>query len=299
MVWILVSVLIMYAAGLIAMSWISLHPPRIPLFCSPGAIGAPQEEIRIESEPGIELVGWWVEAENPRAVAILAHGYAMNRAELAPLAFQLWRSGVSCLLFDFRAHGKSRGAMSTIGLREKEDVAAAVHFAKNRCAAPVVLIGSSMGSAASALALGEDLSLAHGLILDSSYSKLSNAIPGWWRFLGGLPLQILLWPVMPMASIMAKINPYKVDVAEALSRLESTPVLVLHGEKDDLAPASEAERNLAALPAGTRAVWFAGCGHTEGRWLLPELYWAAVAAFIERVVLENPGGNRPPGQSKG
>jgi len=170
--------------------------------------------------------------------------------------------------------------MSTIGWRERLDVQAAVTAAKDKCpGVPVVLIGSSMGSAACAFALAEEWSLADGLVLDSSYSKLGNAVPGWWRFLGGVPLQVLLWPVLPIAAAMARLNVRRVDVAEALRRV-NCPVLVLHGEKDDLAPPSEAERNLASLPAGTKVVWFQGCGHTEGRWVYPDVYWQAVKEFV-------------------
>jgi pimeloyl-ACP methyl ester carboxylesterase len=277
-----------YIFGIVLAARISLHPPRIPLFSSPGAFGAPQEDIVMEPAEAIVCPGWWVQAENPRAIAILAHGYAMNRAELAPQAYQLWRSGVSCLLFDFRAHGRSRGGCSTIGWRERQEVAAAVALAKERQpGVPLVLIGSSMGSAACAFALATNPELANGLVLDSSYSRLSNSVPGWWRFVGGMPLQVLLWPVLPVAALLAKIQPHKIDVAEALEKIH-IPVLVLHGDKDDLATPSEAERNLAALPEDTKAVWFAGCGHTEGRWLQPEVYWNSVDSFIAQLVSQQP-----------
>lgn len=289
LIWLVPLVLALaYLGAILFVARVSLHPPRIPLFCSPGIFGAPQEEVVLAPEPGIELPAWWVLAENPRAIAVLAHGYAMNRSELAPVAFRLWQSGVSCLLFDFRAHGGAKGGFSTIGWRERADVAAAARCARSKHPdLPLVLIGSSMGSAASAFALAEDGSLAEGLVLDSSYSLLANAVPGWWRFLGGRTLQVFLWPVLPIASLMAGIKPRRIDVAEALRRIDK-PVLVLHGDLDDLARRSEADRNLRALPSGSPVVWLGGCGHTEGRWLLPELYSSSIESFIDSIVARGP-----------
>ncbi len=286
MLWFLLGFLLFLYLGVIfVVAWLSLHPPRTPVFSSPGAFCAPQEEIWLEPEPGIELSGWWVKAENARAVIVLCHGYVMNRAELAPVAFRLWQEGYSCLLFDFRAHGSSRGGICSIGDRERRDVAAACKLARLRAPnLPIILIGSSMGSAAAALALGDEPALADGLVLDSSYSVLKNAIPGWWRFIGGRAAVFLLWPVMSIAALLAHLNPAKVDVREALLKLDHIPIAVLHGDRDDLVVVSEAERNMEALPSSTRITWFAGCGHTEGRWLLPDQYWTAINQLIDAAI---------------
>ena len=47
MIWIIVALVAIYIAGVVGVAYLSLHPPRIPLFTSPGAFGAPQEEVRI------------------------------------------------------------------------------------------------------------------------------------------------------------------------------------------------------------------------------------------------------------
>lgn len=267
--------------------WASIRPLRTPSISSPGAMGTPQESIVIPSTGGLNLSAWWIEAEKPKAVAVLAHGYFMSKGELAPVAFWLWQRGISCLLFDFRAHGRTRGGKCTFGHREREDLTAAVRYARERVpGAKVFVIGSSMGSVAGALAWGDDPALLDGLVLDSAYGRLSSAIMGWWRFLGGKWLAAVLSPSVLIGGPLAGVNPAKVDVAEALAKVADKPILVMHGTLDGLALPSEARRNAEVLK-NAEVVWFEGCGHSEGRWEQPEKYQDALEAYLGRIgVLE-------------
>jgi len=281
MVWFLVA-LIAYLLILLAVVWFSLHPVRIPIFLSPGSLGAPQEEVEFDCE-SLKLRGWWVEAENAKAVMIFPHGYLMNRAELTPAAFLLWQRGVSCLLFDFRAHGRSQGKKSFLGYREAADVRAAVAYARQRApGAKIGLMGSSMGSAASAIACGDDPNLADVLVLDSCYGRMSGAVLGWWRFLGGKYLMYFMAPSSVLAIPMAGFNPFQIDVSRALAAAGPLPVLHLHGERDDLALPEEARRNHAACEGPSELVFFPGCGHSEGRWVHPEMFQRSLFGFLER-----------------
>lgn len=280
MFWIL-GVLGLYLLILLAVAWFSLHPIHIPIFLSPGVLGAPMEEAEVGGEQ--RLRGWWVEAEGDGPVAVIAHGYLMNRAEMTPVAYALWKRGASSLLLDLRAHGRSGGKKSTLGLLEREDVAAGVAWVRaRRPGAKIILIGSSMGAAASALAMGEDPSLADVLVLDSAYSRLSSAILGWWRFIGGKALMFALAPSALIAIPLAGFSPFGIDVSQALAKLKGVPVLLLHGAQDDLALPSECRRNYDACPGPKALVWFEGCSHSEGRWEQPDRYFAALFGFLER-----------------
>lgn len=279
MLWILVIVCV-YLLALLGVAWLSLHPFRTPLFISPGAMGKPQEDVEFATRDGIILRGWWSELPGSSKVAVLSHGYMMNRCELTPLAGQLFDCGFSTLVYDFRAHGKSGGRKCGLGWKEAEDVRAAVQFARSRAPqANIVLIGSSMGAAASAFAMAAAPGLADALVLDSSYSRLDRAVSGWWRFLGGTWLSVLLSPVVLIAAPLAGLNPFKVDVAAALPKIDA-PVLIVHGDCDNLATPSEALRNEKACSRKCEVVWLPSCGHSEGRWVHPELYHARVFAFL-------------------
>ena len=294
MIWLLI-LLGVYLLILVAVAWFSLHPFRTPLFASPGLLGTPQEDVDVASTNGVTLKCWWVDAGS-QTVAVLCHGYIMNRSELTPVAHWLWQRGVSSMLFEFRGHGKTKGGVSTVGLKEADDVAAIVAEVRRRVpGAKILLLGSSMGSAACAFAVAQGTA-ADALVLDSCYSKLMNASYGWWRFLGGPVTSLFLGPTALIAGPMAGINPFKVDVAKALGSVKC-PVLLLHGRCDNLATPAEAERNLAALKGNGEIVWFDDCGHSEFRWSQPQAYYGALEAFlIRQSLIESP---RPPEAAKG
>lgn len=286
MLWLCIALLI-YLGILIAISWAFIHPYRLPIYLSPGAMGVPQEEVEFEVGDGLILRGWWVGKEGSNKVAILAHGFMMNRCELTPLAAMLWNWGFSCLLIDFRAHGRSAKAKCGMGWREKDDVLASVRFVKTKIETPrIVLVGSSMGSAASAFALSQDPSIAEAAILDSCYSRLGSAVGGWWRFLGGKVLGVVLWPCVYLAGPLAGFSPLGVDVGKALPSIPAEKLLFIHGTHDTLALPQEAKRNHAQSP-GSKLVWLQGCGHSEGRWIRPDEFHQAVRDFlVERRLIE-------------
>lgn len=260
---------------------VAIRPPRTPSISSPGAMGAPQEIVTIKSHELIELSGWWVQGTHPTSVAILCHGYFLSKGELAPVAYSLWQQGFSCLLFDFRGHGKSTSGMCSFGYHEKDDVQSAMEWVRKKNPdARIVLIGSSMGSVASALAWAENPELANALVLDSAYSNLGKAVNGWWRFIGGKGLAAVLSPAALIGGPFLGFNPFSIKVPEYLERLQGRPMLFMHGTDDLVAPVKAAGKNLHAMGAGVEAVWFDGCGHSEGRWEQPETYRTTLLRFL-------------------
>ena len=274
---ILLAVFGFYLLVLAIVAWAALHPARSPLFLAPSALGVPQEDVEFQSD-GITLRGWWVHHPSPRGVAVLCHGYVMNRSENAALAAALYHDGFACLLFDFRSCGKSDAGRMGIGWLEQADVVAACNEAeKKNHGVPRMLIGSSMGAAACAFAVSSNPQIAERLVLDSCYSTLPSATLGWWRFIGGVPAMLLLAPVVLVAWPMARFNPFKADVGKALSNVKC-PVLIVHGLQDNLAAPRHAERNHAMTP-DSKHVTFEDCGHSESRWSRPDDLLAAIRAF--------------------
>jgi pimeloyl-ACP methyl ester carboxylesterase len=279
--WWLLLIPVLYVGLIAGFIWFSLHPVRIPIYLSPGGLGTPQETVEFRSEDGALIRGWWVPAKDAKTVAILLHGYMMNRCELAPLAVTLWQKGISSLLIDFRCHGRSSGKKSTLGVRESMDVLAAIkHVRERNPKSRIVLIGSSMGAAASVFALARAPGAVDAIVLDSAYSRLTKAVLGWWRLLGGRKLELALWPTPLIAWPLIGFNPFKVDVADALRKAGDVPTLIFHGTIDDLALPGEAERNYATRNGNSRLVWLSDCGHSEGRWVHPQLYESELFSFL-------------------
>jgi pimeloyl-ACP methyl ester carboxylesterase len=280
MIWLLLIPAI-YFVLLIIIAWKSAFPVRVPIFIAPGQLDAPQERVTFTTRDHLELTGWWISSGQAETVFVFIHGYMMNRSELTATAYMLWRRGADCLLFDLRAHGDSGGKMTGFGWIEREDVRAAVEFARTRNpGAKVVLVGSSMGGAAAAVAVAEDRSLADALILDSTYSRLDWAAMGWWRFIGGKFLMVLCAPTLALSRLMLRFRLRDADVADALSTANK-PTLLLHGDSDRLALPFEAERNHAACNGNATLVWFERCNHSGGRYFRPEEYNAALYGWLE------------------
>lgn len=278
----LLAIASVYVLAIGVAAYFSLRPLRLPLFFSPGSMGAEQEPTEFYTQGAMRLRGWWCPRDGSDVTIVFVHGYLMNRSELSPVAGRLWHEGFSCLVFDLRAHGRSGGLNTTLGWRERFDVLAAVNHAKSlRPGSKVVLFGSSMGAAASALCAAETRGLADALILDSSYSTLSSATDGWWRFVGGSWLVAVMRPLKLVLGLAIGVSPGALDIARALRTLNDIPILFLHGAEDKLARPAEAERNLAAAP-DAEIVWFPGCDHVEGRWDQPDRYFDAICGFLRR-----------------
>lgn len=285
---ILLAIIIVYVLVLIGAVVLSIRPVRTPLFFSPQSIGVVQEDVRFESENGV-IQGWWLPHLFPKATLVFAHGYLMNRSEWAALAAYAQRAGYACLVFDFHSHGKSdSGGIVTVGPSESWDVAAAVDYARERMPdTPVALIGSSMGAAASVLAQAELDVRADCLVLDSCYSTLASAVLGWWNFIGGKPLMILLAPSVLVAWAVTRVNPFGVNITQALCDVR-VPVLVVHGEDDRLAKPSCARKNFDALPSDldSQFAMFHGANHGEAKWARSSDYERLVIEFLDSVFVK-------------
>lgn len=275
------SLLLLYLVLLFGVAWFTLHPLRVPIFLSPGALGLPQESVQFESSDDVHLRGWWIHHDDPEAVVVFSHGFLMNRAEPTPMAKRFYESGCACLLYDFRRHGLSGGRISTVGWAERLDVEAAFQLARQRYPGKkIILWGSSMGAAASALATAHEDCTPDALILDSAYSRLVDANGGWWMTFVGPWITPLLMPSWVIGWMLTRIDPRSVDVAHALSRI-NLPTLLLHGDLDLIVPLEAAQRNLAASLNGELVV-FEGVQHSQPRWLQTNKYDAHIFEFLAR-----------------
>lgn len=277
---ILTAIAIIYLIVLYVVARVSVFPPRVPEFISPGQLELPQENVDLQTDDGHRIAAWWVPQET-NLVLICAHGYVMNRCEFVPLAPILYRAGASLLFFDFRAHGHSDKTKCTIGPTESQDARAAIAFAKARKpGAKIVLLGSSMGAAACTMAALEAPEDVDGLILDGMYRSLDEAGKGWWLFLGGKALQRVLGPTILFARAMTGVAPKKIRMDLALQSLSDKPIMIINGTADPIVPKAAAEANQIAGKAEIE--WFEGAGHGNPRFREPERYANILVQFLRR-----------------
>ena len=286
---VVVSVLFIYAVLLALVAWISVRPPRMPQFVTPGLMGEEHDTLSIGTSDGLSLRAWWVPCEG-ETTAIFAHGYFTNRCEFVPFVTRFKARKVSSLLFDHRAHGTSTGKICTFGVDEVLDVQAAVNWVKQqRPGQKIVLVGNSMGALACALYAAQEPEGIHGLILDSPYARVDEGARGWWSFFARGRFKHLLRPTAMFGKLFCPADLGSIDLEHAVAKIRDIPMIFMFGEHDPLISKEKTERCLQAAGPMAKVVWFPDANHARARFREPEKYAEALFSFLE----DNKLGEKP------
>ena len=112
---------------LLAIPLVRRHPLKNPH--SPEELDLSFENIHFVTMDHLDLKGWWIPASNSERTIIMLHGHGGSMDPDLKYVPHLHAAGFNVLMFDFRAHGRSRGRIGTIGAIERKDVQAAVNYA--------------------------------------------------------------------------------------------------------------------------------------------------------------------------
>jgi fermentation-respiration switch protein FrsA (DUF1100 family) len=166
---------VLYASNRWVQSY--LHPVRIiPTGAWLNENNIPYQEIELTTKDGVKLAAWYTppEAEGSGAVILVAHGYNANRPEGIYVMFA--QHGYGVLAWDFRAHGKSGGDVSTLGYYEQLDVEAALDYVLAQPAVEHIgAWGGSMGGATVILTAANRPEI-EALVADSAFPTLEDVM---------------------------------------------------------------------------------------------------------------------------
>lgn len=206
-------------------------PSREPFVTPPGV-----EDVSFTTAAGFKLHGWFVpargaSAEHPALAVLHVHGNAGNVSFHTQFDF-LAEHGISVLTFDYRGFGRSQpGSISRAGYLD--DARAAWDYLLSR---PDVdptrctIIGSSIG-ATFASELAATTPEATGLALASPFAS--------WRRIAHTHVP-LVGPLLVRSGL---------DPEDSVRRLGRRPLLIVHGELDDIVPIAHGRRVLDAATA--------------------------------------------------
>jgi fermentation-respiration switch protein FrsA (DUF1100 family) len=200
-------------------------------------------EVKVATEDGERLDGWWRPPPSGRGVVLFLHGTPGTLPDQVWRLAQLQQSGLGILAIDWRGYGGSTGEPSELGLR----VDARAGFDFIRAAAPqsrIAVFGESLGTGP-AVALARDRPVA-GILLNAPYASVRRLFE-----LRGLPL--------PYRWLMT--DPFD---SEALIGGVGAPVMILHGTEDPAIPVGEARRLYAAAREPKSIIVVEGAGHLGG-----------------------------------
>ena len=249
---------------------------------TPGDFSLSFETHRFSNGAGAMLETWFLPGENARLVVALFHGYAASKSTLLTTAQAFHRLGYATLLVDFYGSGGSSGIGTTIGVKESDDVAAAVEYIKRTWPErKLILYGISMGGAAVLRAIAANGVKPDAIIIEATFDSLLNTAKN--RFLAmGLPgspfaEMLLFWGGVQNGFDAFAHNP--VDYARAVKQ----PALILHGEKDGRTSIHEARTIALAMGVHARFVAYDGVPHMPIAEARREDWTRDVAKFLEEI----------------
>jgi alpha-beta hydrolase superfamily lysophospholipase len=203
-------------------------------------------------------------AASARCTLLLFHGNGEVVADYDDSAGQFARCGATLAVADYRGYGQSTGSPTLRSLiTDARPIAEAVQA---HLGPPLIVMGRSLGGAAAHELYAHPLDGMIGVVLESSFFDLG-------RLIGRRGL------AAPAAFTDEESRTFDPRTKLRAGRL---PLLVLHGERDQLITPDEAASALAA--AGTtdkELVPVPGRGHNDVSF--SETYWNALARFVGRL----------------
>jgi pimeloyl-ACP methyl ester carboxylesterase len=243
------------------------------------------DDVAFRSGDETEIKGWWVPGTSGRGTVVMVHGLNRSRIEMVRRAPFVHEGGWNALLIDLRHHGASGGQATTFGVKEKDDVAAAVRFARERAPGPVVLWGVSLGGASVVLAAADDPTVA-GVICDSSYRSLDDTVRHHLRLFRGFRFWLRIVPSWPVADLSiywigrrGGFDPAAADVVAAARKLHGRPALFVANSEDRRMPQEIAFELKAAAGPRAEVLIVPGKSH-GGAWRDGTAAYQAAAAVV-------------------
>ena len=198
-----------------------------------------------------------VDPDAPLTV-LFAHGNAEDVGDGATHFARYRVLGPSVLAFDYPGYGLSSGTPSEKGSYAAADAACDYLIAQGVRPEAIVMHGRSLGGAVMV-----DLASrrrAAGLVIESSFVSA-------YRVVTRVPL-------LPL------------DQFSSLRKLRDVhvPVLIVHGDRDEVIPFWHGRRLFDVVPADQRsALWVEGAGHNDLLEVAGERYWDALATFLAKI----------------
>ena len=249
-----------------------LFSPDSGIDATPESEGLDYEEVRLTSADGLELRAWFIPgprnaAARQRQTWLWFHG---NGGNLGTRVGQLARArhllGVDQFIFDYRGYGNSEGVPTERGTYL--DARAALNYLRGRediDPERIVYFGHSLGAA-----VAIELAVQHppaGMALIAPFSSIKD--------MAGLvmPIPLVGWLVRGHYNSIKRI------------KRVHTPLLVLHGELDEIVPHSQGFKLYRAANRPKRFVTLHGASHNNVQHVAGDVMAQALLQFRNGVPL--------------
>lgn len=210
---------------------------------APAAVGFPEaEELVLDTADGERIVTWHRAAAPDKPIILYFHGNGGSLRLRADRFRRLTADGTGLLAVSYRGYGGSTGRPSEAGIRQ--DAAAAYAYVAARYPSErIVLFGESLGTG-----------VAVPLAAENPVGKVILDAP----FTSAVDIAATVYPFIPVRWLMK--DPFRADLYAPRVR---APVLILHGERDNVVPIRFGERLFRLIEAPKEMVRFANGNHVD------------------------------------
>lgn len=173
--------------------------------------------------------------QSHQKIVVMVHGYTGNHYQMHLYIPLFAKLGYNIVTYDARAHGCSKGGMTSFGHFEEQDLAAIVNYFQARYPkAEIGLFGQSMGAATVMLYGGKHSDQIAFIIEDCGYSSAKETLRHLYQ-----RAHVPFFPLYGLFRVMANVSYHfdfsKVNVEAAIVS-SRVPTLFIHGKKDDTVP---------------------------------------------------------------
>lgn len=220
-------------------------------------------EVLFNAVSGERLHGWIFIQPGSKKIVLLHPGNAGDIAKHLPIIKMLLDSGVSVFIYEPRGFGMSAGSPSIKNICQDGESAFDYLVTNGYRNDQIVLYGESLG--ASVAAHVSSVRPAAGIILQSGFASLERIGKEKVPALRAYPTFMFPVPRLDNARIMEG---------------KHQPLLILHGEKDDLINISHSEEIFARASGPKKFVRFPDSGHSVFNGKDRQLFVETVRGFI-------------------
>ncbi len=253
-----VGLVLAWVLAVLYTAWVLIHPPRrtfasaiarsIP--ADPSDLSPPRHyECWTLRSRGMDLPVWDIEGDDPDGpILVLVHGWGDSRIGALPRLEAVAPNVSRVVALDLPGHGEAPG-WCALGTLEVDDL----HALVDQLALPrerLVLMGWSMG-AGIAIEVGARTPGMRGVIAEAPYRLARTPARNVLRQ-ARLPWRLNLTPAFWLlnAVLRGRLRDARFDRARHARQLRC-PLLVLHGELDEVCPIDDGRDIAQAAPQGT------------------------------------------------
>lgn len=259
----LVAVYGMLCAALFAFQSKLIYFPHVgrEFAATPEQAGLAYDEVKITTEDGETLHGWFIPAKAARAYVLFVHGNAGNISHRIDQLAMFNELKMSSLIFDYRGYGKSSGAPTEEGTYRDAE-AAWKYLVETRGVNPneIVIFGESLGGAIAAYLAAREKPRA--LIIASSFTSVPDLASQLYFF----------FPTRWLARFAYNTREYVKNAR--------CPVLVIHSPDDEIIPFAHGRAIYASANEPKQLLQIQG-GHNDGMQSSRAQIMRAIESFLD------------------